>query len=93
MTAPQVRRGPSDATVAKAGRIIAAGGVHVDYTEPAKAVIGALVTSETGAKYAVRHNPGEGWWCSCPSRWTCSHILAVTFVAADDHEFNIGDLA
>lgn len=93
MTAPiPIRRGTSAATVAKAGRIIADGGVLVDYADPAAAAISALVTSESGAQYAVTHGQLLGWRCTCLARSTCSHILAVTLVAADDLDFNMGDL-
>lgn len=94
MTAPiPIRRGPSDSTVAKAGRIVAAGGVLVDYADPDAAAISTLVTSESGESYAVTHGRLLGWRCTCLARSTCSHILAATLVAVDDLGFNPEDMA
>lgn len=93
MTAPvPIRRGPSTGTVAKAGRIVDAGGVLVDFASPEAAALSALVTSESGAAYHVSHGRLLGWHCTCQARQTCSHILAATLVAVDDYGLRKGDL-
>lgn len=92
MTAPIPIRGPSAGTVAKAGRIVAADGVVVDFVDATAAALCALVTSESGAAYVVTHGRLLGWQCGCLARGTCSHILAATYVAVDGHGFNLEDL-
>ncbi len=94
MTAPiPIRRGPSPETVAKAGRIVAAGGVLVDWASPADAALCALVTSESGSGYVVTHGRMLGWQCTCLARGPrCSHILAAIAVAVDRLGFNPADL-
>lgn len=32
-----------------------------------------------GAVYELGHD-GEAWWCSCPARGTCAHLLALRLV-------------
>jgi len=92
VTAPIPIRGPSAATVAKAGRIVANGGVLVDYAEPALSALSTLVTSESGGQYAVTHGRLLGWHCTCQARTVCSHILAATCVAVDDYGFDEEEL-
>lgn len=92
MSAPIPIRGPSPATVAKAGRLVAAGGVLVDFASVEAAAVSALVTSESGGAYHVSHGRLLGWRCTCLARSTCSHILAVKVVAVDDHGLREGDL-
>lgn len=92
MTAPSPIRGPSASTVAKAGRIVAANGVLVDFADATAAALCALVTSESGESYVVTHGRLLGWQCGCLARATCSHILAATLVAVDDYGFQQGDL-
>ncbi len=94
MTAPTpIRRGPSADTVAKAGRIVANGGVLVDWASAQDAALCALVTSESGSGYVVTHGRMLGWQCTCLARTThCSHVLAAIAVAVDRLGFRPEDL-
>ena len=69
MSAPTIK--------AKAARLVEAGGVqvaehHQDRTEAAVAS-----ATDPHEAYAVGWNPADGWWCACPARRTCAHIIAV----------------
>lgn len=33
-----------------------------------------------GEQYDLGHDPGRGWWCSCPARGDCAHMLALMSV-------------
>jgi hypothetical protein len=37
-----------------------------------------------GALHRCRWEPSTGWWCSCPARGRCSHLLALGAVVAVD---------
>jgi hypothetical protein len=34
----------------------------------------------SGVVHSVGHKPGLGWFCSCPARSTCSHLVALWLV-------------
>lgn len=33
-----------------------------------------------GATYALGWQPGRGWYCACPARTRCSHLVALQLV-------------
>lgn len=40
----------------------------------------AVCQGETGA-YDLGHQPGRGWWCTCPVRGDkCSHLAALWLI-------------
>jgi uncharacterized Zn finger protein len=34
----------------------------------------------SGELYELGHTPGRGWWCNCPARAQCAHLLALMAV-------------
>lgn len=35
-----------------------------------------------GQLYRQGHHPVEGWWCECPARGRCAHLVALGLVVA-----------
>jgi uncharacterized Zn finger protein len=33
-----------------------------------------------GHLYRVGHSPADGWWCTCPAKTRCAHIVALQLV-------------
>jgi hypothetical protein len=62
----------------KARRYVVEGRLSVERVDPDGPVVEASVRG-SGAVYAAGHDEG-GWYCSCPARTTCSHLLAVQLV-------------
>lgn len=63
---------------AKATRYLAEGRLVV--TRVLGDEVSAVCTGETGA-YDLGHDPGHGWWCSCPVRTDrCCHLAALWLV-------------
>lgn len=63
---------------AKARRYLIEGRLVVEYAH------GVHVRAQCrgqGARYLVVHDPG-GWFCSCPARSRCAHLVAVQLVTA-----------
>jgi len=60
-------------TYAKALRYIRAGKVTLRYEN--HDIVVAAVEGETGNW--IVYGDDNGWYCACPSRTTCSHIIAV----------------
>jgi hypothetical protein len=47
------------------------------------AVDGDFVTATCrgdGEVYALGHEPGRGWWCSCAARRDCAHLTSLRLV-------------
>lgn len=38
-----------------------------------------------GELYNLGHEPGRGWYCSCPARGRCSHLVALQCVTTRTH--------
>lgn len=38
-----------------------------------------------GEVYALGHAPKGGWWCSCPARTNCAHLVALQLVTVRRH--------
>ena len=66
---------------AKAARYLAAGALTVVSVDGDR--ITATINADTGT-YALGHHPRVpgGWWCGCPSRRSCAHIIALALVTA-----------
>lgn len=62
----------------KAGRLLVEGSVVVRLAGPEQ--VTATVQGSTG-QHEVSWGRG-GWFCTCPARSTCSHLLAVELVTA-----------
>ena len=62
---------------AKARRYLAEGRLGVTHVD------NDLVTAYCrgqGEVYQLGHHPDRGWWCSCPARRDCAHLLALMSV-------------
>jgi uncharacterized Zn finger protein len=63
---------------AKGRRYLAAGRLVV--TSVAGDHVSACVRGD-GEVYRCGHEPGRGWWCSCPARTDqCAHLAALRLV-------------
>jgi hypothetical protein len=82
VTAPARRAGPTQATIDKAGRIVAAhddgtAPILIDVCEPAVPAFLALVPAGSRPEpYVVSYGELLGWRCDCLARGMCSHVLA-----------------
>lgn len=39
-----------------------------------------------GAVYLLGFDGPDGWWCSCPARHACAHVLALQLVTCAPEE-------
>jgi hypothetical protein len=62
----------------KAKRYVLEGRLTVHRVDADGPVVEASVRG-SGAVYAVGHDE-SGWYCGCPARTTCSHLLALQLV-------------
>lgn len=46
--------------------------------------IAATCRGSDGTVYRLGHDAGAGWWCDCPSRVPCVHILAAKAVTTHE---------
>jgi uncharacterized Zn finger protein len=67
-----------ETVAAKAARYLTEGRLTIEY------VVGDTVRAScrgSGELYRLGHEPGRGWWCSCPVRTDqCSHLAALRSV-------------
>jgi len=68
---------------AKARRLLAAGALTV--VRLAGDVVDAVIEGDTGT-YLLGHDPARGWFCSCPARGRCSHVIALRLVTTRPRE-------
>jgi hypothetical protein len=67
----------------KARRYLTEGRLIINKLEPA----GVTATCRgDGQIHLLGWRPDQGWWCTCPARGTCSHLLALRSVVALDLE-------
>ena len=62
---------------AKAARLVEAGGVQVAVHDQDRTEAVVASATDPAEAYAVGWNRAEGWWCGCPARRTCCHVVAV----------------
>lgn len=67
---------PSAATHEKARRYLSAGYLTVLRVDGGR----VRATCEGGDAYDLGFDADTGWWCSCPARATCAHLLALQLV-------------
>jgi|SRR5688500_23983 len=69
---------PSPAVREKVKDYITAGRVRI--VTATRDEVDALVLGSSPDPYLVAYNESQGWFCGCPARVTCSHLLAVALV-------------
>jgi hypothetical protein len=69
----------TDRQLTKARAALTEGRLLVDYVNGS--TVRARCRSSTGyGWYPLGFDPERGWWCSCPARRSCSHLLALFLV-------------
>ena len=72
---------PRETVDAKAIRYLHEGRLRIDHANAATADVAAICHG-TNAIHQLCDNQDDGWWCNCPARRTCGHLLARQRVAA-----------
>lgn len=81
LTAPvATRRGMTETKHEKAIRYLAEGRLVIRSLDE----YGGTVQADCRGAGAIHHlgYAGRGWYCSCPARTTCAHILALQHIVA-----------
>jgi len=70
---------PRETVIDKARRYLASGALTVVSVDGDR--ITATIHADTGT-WALGHHPrvAGGWWCGCPARRWCAHIIALALV-------------
>lgn len=66
----------TEAVERKAARYLAEGRLTVR----ARSGHNVRATCRGGAEYELGHEPDHGWFCGCPARGICSHLVALQLV-------------
>lgn len=78
---------PRESAAAKARRYLTEGRLVVEHVHPGEVTASCR---GDGTVWRLGWRPGTGWWCSCPARGRCAHLLAVGLVVAVDLEPKAG---
>jgi uncharacterized Zn finger protein len=65
-------------TEQKAARYLAEGRLIVQARDGS--TVRARCTGSGSADYGLGHNSSSGWYCDCPARKTCAHLIALQLV-------------
>jgi hypothetical protein len=49
------------------------------YLTEARLIVTATCRGQ-GEQYDLGHDPARGWWCDCPARRSCAHLIALQSV-------------
>jgi uncharacterized Zn finger protein len=63
----------------KARRLLGEGRVRVLASSEREGYVSAQVRGDSAAIYGCGYEEGA-WWCSCPAKGACSHMLALQLI-------------
>lgn len=65
----------------KARRLLAEGRIRIRAASESERFVAAEVRGDSSAIYSAGYEADAGgWWCSCPAKGVCSHILALQLI-------------
>ena len=71
---------PKESAQEKSRRYITEGRMRVLYVKPSDPRVRATCFGDGQTWRQGYDLPPRGWWCDCPAKTTCSHLLALRLV-------------